>query len=137
MFDLELECQVANTKVDARMQSKHADFCTFREIRAAIVTWNAGASTPGSVRNSDFIRDAVHPEDPPEIIVFGFQELVDLENKKITASTFSASLLLLRPLLTLLFREPIARKQEKGARQRGTHESPVPGMDRPSDSVSS
>ncbi|KAJ5621059.1 hypothetical protein N7510_005043 [Penicillium lagena] len=73
--------------LDARMQSKDVDFCTFREIRAAIVTWNAGASTPGSVRTSDFIRDAVHPEDPPEIIVFGFQELVDLENKKITAKS--------------------------------------------------
>lgn len=71
------------------MQSRDVDFCTFREIRAVIVTWNAGASLPGSIRTTDFIRDAVHPEDPPDIIVFGFQELVDLENKKITASTQS------------------------------------------------
>lgn len=68
------------------MQSKDVEFCQFREIRTVVVTWNAGASTPGSVRTSDFIRDAVHPEDPPDIVVFGFQELVDLENKKITAS---------------------------------------------------
>ncbi|KAK5797381.1 hypothetical protein VI817_003672 [Penicillium citrinum] len=73
--------------LDARMQSRDVEFCNFREIRAAIVTWNAGASTPGSVRTSEFIRDAVHPEDPPEIVVFGFQELVDLENKKITAKS--------------------------------------------------
>ncbi|KAJ5089020.1 hypothetical protein N7532_007704 [Penicillium argentinense] len=73
--------------LDNRMQSKDVEFCTFREVRAAIVTWNAGASTPGSVRTSDFIRDAVNPEDPPDIVVFGFQELVDLENKKITASS--------------------------------------------------
>ena len=70
------------------MQTRDVEFCKFREIRAAIVTWNAGASTPGSVRTSEFIRDAVHPEDPPEIVVFGFQELVDLENKKITASMY-------------------------------------------------
>lgn len=69
------------------MQSKDVEFCTFREIRAVIVTWNAGASTPGSVRNSKFIEDAIHPDNPPEILVFGFQELVDLENKKITASS--------------------------------------------------
>jgi hypothetical protein len=50
------------------------------------LTWNAGAVTPGSVKTSDFIRNAVTPEDPPEILIFGFQELVDLENKKITAS---------------------------------------------------
>lgn len=68
------------------MQSKDVEFCNFREIRAAVVTWNAGASSPGSVRSSSFIEDAIHPEQPPEILVFGFQELVDLENKKITAS---------------------------------------------------
>jgi hypothetical protein len=73
------------------MQTKDVEYCAFREIRAVIVTWNAGASTPGSVRTSTFIQDAIHPEDPPEILVFGFQELVDLENKKITASTYSIS----------------------------------------------
>lgn len=70
------------------MQSRDVEFCTFREARAVIMTWNAGASTPGSVRTNTFIQDAIHPEDPPEILVFGFQELVDLEDKKITASTF-------------------------------------------------
>lgn len=75
-----------NTLVDTRMQARDVEFCNFREIKAVVLTWNAGASTPGSVRTSDFIRDAVTPEDPPEIVIFGFQELVDLENKKITAS---------------------------------------------------
>lgn len=75
-----------NILVDARMQARDVEFCNFREIKAVVLTWNAGASTPGSVRTSDFIRDAVTPEDPPDIVIFGFQELVDLENKKITAS---------------------------------------------------
>ncbi|KAE8384302.1 Endonuclease/exonuclease/phosphatase [Aspergillus alliaceus] len=73
--------------MESRMQAKDVEYCSFREIRAAVLTWNAGASTPGSVRTSTFIQDAIHPEDPPEIIVFGFQELVDLENKKITAKS--------------------------------------------------
>ncbi|KAJ5908669.1 hypothetical protein N7495_001351 [Penicillium taxi] len=73
--------------LDARMQTKDVEFCTFRELRTVIVSWNAGASTPGSVRTSDFIRDAVNPDLPPDIVVFGFQELVDLENKKITAKS--------------------------------------------------
>ena len=68
------------------MEARDAQYCTFREIRACILTWNAGASTPTSVRNSEFIEDAIHPEKPPEILIFGFQELVDLENKTITAS---------------------------------------------------
>lgn len=70
------------------MQAKDVEYCTFREIQASILTWNAGASSPGSVRDNDFIEDAIHPDNPPEILIFGFQELVDLENKTITASSF-------------------------------------------------
>ncbi|RMJ23252.1 inositol polyphosphate phosphatase [Aspergillus sp. HF37] len=73
--------------LESQMQSRDVQFCSFREIRAVIVTWNAGASTPGSVRTTRFIEDAINPENPPEIVVFGFQELVDLENKKITAKS--------------------------------------------------
>ncbi|CBF73788.1 hypothetical protein AN8053.2 [Aspergillus nidulans FGSC A4] len=73
--------------LEIQMQKRDVEFCTFREISAVILTWNAGASTPGSVRTSTFIQDAIHPESPPEILVFGFQELVDLENKKITAKS--------------------------------------------------
>lgn len=76
----------ANRFIETRMQSKDVEFCNFREIRATIVTWNAGASVPRDLSNSKFIHEAIHPENPPEILVFGFQELVDLENKKITAS---------------------------------------------------
>lgn len=71
------------------MQSKDVEYCNFREIQASVVTWNAGASVPRDLQNSTFIQDAIHPESPPEILVFGFQELVDLENKKITASASS------------------------------------------------
>jgi hypothetical protein len=80
------------TSTETRMQSRDIEFCKFREISAVIVTWNAGASTPGSVRSSNFIQEAIHPENPPEILVFGFQELVDLENKKITASEYKTGL---------------------------------------------
>lgn len=80
-----------NSFTESDMQSRDVDFCTFREITASVMTWNAGASKPGHLPDSDFIRDVVHPEDPPEILVFGFQELVDLENKKITAKSFLKS----------------------------------------------
>ena len=87
--------QCCLTETESRMQARDVEFCDFREIRAVVMTWNAGASTPGSARTSTFIQDAIHPEDPPEILVFGFQELVDLENKKITASSY--------PLLSVLY----------------------------------
>jgi len=56
------------------------------------MTWNAGAVKPTTLRQTDqdrkFFRDLLSPENPPDILVFGFQELVDLENKKITAKSF-------------------------------------------------
>ncbi|EEH46639.2 uncharacterized protein PADG_02737 [Paracoccidioides brasiliensis Pb18] len=73
--------------LETRMHSRDIEYCQFREISAAVVTWNAGAAIPGNLRDNKFIRDAIHPENPPDILVFGFQELVDLENKKITAKS--------------------------------------------------
>lgn len=72
--------------IESQMQDRDVDYCDFREIRASIISWNAGAAIPNSLRDSTFLRDAINPEKPPEILVFGFQELVDLEDKKITAS---------------------------------------------------
>ncbi|KAK3325283.1 Endonuclease/exonuclease/phosphatase [Apodospora peruviana] len=67
-------------------------YAKFQDIRALIMTWNAGASTPNSLRYSDsdasFIRNLLQSSDSPDIIVFGFQELVDLEDKTATAKRF-------------------------------------------------
>ena len=68
------------------MQSMDVEYCVFREIRASVFTWNVGAATPGMVRNNDFLADAIHVENPPEVLVFGLQEVVDLEDRALTAS---------------------------------------------------
>ncbi|RSL42108.1 hypothetical protein CEP53_012374 [Fusarium sp. AF-6] len=74
------------------MKSKDTQYCDFDEIKALFLTWNAGASTPSSLRYSDgdatFFQDLVQSSGSPEILVFGFQELVDLEDKKLTAKRF-------------------------------------------------
>lgn len=74
------------------MHEHDTEYCEFREITAVVATWNAGASTPTSLRheekNNNFFREVVRVDDPPDIIVFGFQELVDLEDKKLTASSY-------------------------------------------------
>ena len=55
-----------------------------------VVTWNVGAATPSNVRHeqkdSDFFHEVLQTQEPPDLLVFGFQELVDLEDKKLTAS---------------------------------------------------
>ncbi|KAK7706960.1 hypothetical protein SLS57_009474 [Botryosphaeria dothidea] len=77
------------------MQEHDTEFCDFREVSATVMTWNAGASKPTSLRfeeqDGNFFRDLLCPENPSDILVFGFQELVDLEDKKVTAKSFFKS----------------------------------------------
>ncbi|UKZ72738.1 hypothetical protein TrVFT333_000372 [Trichoderma virens FT-333] len=75
--------------LEDEMKSKDTTYCDFDEIKTLIFTWNAGASTPHSLRYSDgdatFFQDLLQSSGSPDILVFGFQELVDLEDKKATA----------------------------------------------------
>ncbi|KKY22217.1 putative inositol polyphosphate [Diplodia seriata] len=79
------------------MQEHDLEFCDFREVSATIMTWNAGAVKPTSLsgrfeeQDGSFFRDLLRPDDPSDILVFGFQELVDLEDKKVTAKSFFKS----------------------------------------------
>ncbi|KAF7547033.1 hypothetical protein G7Z17_g8014 [Cylindrodendrum hubeiense] len=74
------------------MKSKDTQYCDFDDLKALFMTWNAGASTPSSLRysgaDSSFFQELVQSADSPDILVFGFQELVDLEDKKLTAKRF-------------------------------------------------
>ena len=80
------------TGAENEMQSQDHQFCNFQQIRTLVMTWNAGASTPSSLRSSEsdaaFFPDLLRGSESPDILVFGFQELVDLEDKKTTASKF-------------------------------------------------
>ncbi|ODA79167.1 hypothetical protein RJ55_04759 [Drechmeria coniospora] len=81
--------------LEEEIKSKDTSYCLFDELEATIMTWNAGASTPHSLRYSDedasFFRDLVQSSGLPDIFVFGFQELVDLEDKTATAKRFLKS----------------------------------------------
>ncbi|KAK4250704.1 Endonuclease/exonuclease/phosphatase [Corynascus novoguineensis] len=78
--------------LENEMKLKDVEYCTFEKIRVLVLTWNAGASTPHSLRYSEsdatFIRDLLQSSGSPDILVFGFQELVDLEDKTATAKRF-------------------------------------------------
>ncbi|KAK5627335.1 hypothetical protein RRF57_003050 [Xylaria bambusicola] len=78
--------------LENEMKSMDTQYCTFEDIRVHVMTWNAGASTPSSLRYNEsdatFIRNLLQSSDSPDILVFGFQELVDLEDKTATAKRF-------------------------------------------------
>jgi hypothetical protein len=73
------------------MEKREVEYCSFRDVKIVICTWNAGASKPsdlgrGQPVEQNFLDNVLRLTDTPDIIVIGFQELVDLENKKLTAS---------------------------------------------------
>lgn len=80
------------------MLKRESEFSTYRDIKVFICSWNIDSSKPADLQNDassiNFLSDALHSslagaasrQDPPEIVVFGLQEVVDLENKKLTAS---------------------------------------------------
>ena len=78
--------------LEDQMKSLDTKYCRFQDLKVMLMTWNAGASTPHSLRYSEsdasFIQNLLHQADRPDILVFGFQELVDLEDKTATASKF-------------------------------------------------
>jgi len=65
---------------DHELHLRQPDFCTFRSIRALCVSWNIDASRPhdlvGTMDNLEFLKNALHSADSPDIISFGFQEMV-------------------------------------------------------------
>jgi hypothetical protein len=72
------------------MQSREGDFCELKAINALVMTWNAGATTPYHLQHAEqdanFFRELIQSSNCPDILVFGFQELVDLEDKKTVTS---------------------------------------------------
>ena len=82
----------ADLIADNDMQDHDIDYCSFRERTALVVTWNAGASTPTHFRYEEneppFFQEILQAGEPPDLLIFGFQELVDLEDKKLTASQY-------------------------------------------------
>ncbi|KAI6093117.1 DNase I-like protein [Hypoxylon rubiginosum] len=75
--------------LENEMKSIDTQYCKFEDLKLMAMTWNAGASTPNSLRYSEsdamFMQNMLQSSDSPDILIFGFQELVDLEDKTATA----------------------------------------------------
>ncbi|WBW73176.1 inositol polyphosphate phosphatase Inp53 [Schizosaccharomyces osmophilus] len=81
--------------LSTEMRKFFPKYSSFDNISALVCSWNAGASKPSDFRSQDagpdFIKALLKENGYPDIVVFGFQELVDLENKKLTAKTLLSS----------------------------------------------
>lgn len=73
-------------RVDKLMRKKVDEYSLYKEIEVVILTYNIDSRKPVELERGvfeDFIRD-----NEGDVYVFGFQELVDLENKGVNAKTF-------------------------------------------------
>lgn len=68
------------------------EFSRFRDLNVLIVSWNLDSAKPDALQDSNpdnfnFLRDVLSSVDSPDIIMFGLQELIDLESRKMAAKT--------------------------------------------------
>ncbi|BGP13758.1 hypothetical protein JCM10213_006411 [Rhodosporidiobolus nylandii] len=77
--------------LDSELHLRQPDYCTFRTIRSLSISWNIDSNRPsdlhGTTENLEFLQEAIRSVDSPDIISFGFQEAIDLENKKLQAKS--------------------------------------------------
>ena len=80
---------------DELLSKAESSFSTTRTLSCAVATWNAGAAAPEEVvyetQSNLMVDSLLSGETPPDILVFGLQELVDLEDTKTTALSFFSS----------------------------------------------
>lgn len=77
-----------NCLVDKELEKKETSFSSFRELTVLITSWNCDSARPDSLTgiNQNFFDEVLHSVDQaPNVIVFGFQEVIDLESRKMVA----------------------------------------------------
>lgn len=82
---------LGSTWIDTELQKRELSFSSYRPLNILVVSWNVDAAKPDSLtgcdENTNFLNDVLSSVDSPDIIVFGFQELIDLESRKMAAKT--------------------------------------------------
>ncbi|KAF9027252.1 DNase I-like protein [Hymenopellis radicata] len=75
--------------MDQDLMKHEQSFSTFRDLKVLVVSWNCDAAKPdhlnGDPANINLLHDILTSVDSPDIISFGFQEVIDLESRKMAA----------------------------------------------------
>lgn len=71
------------------MSRLYPEYCTLESMSVLVTSWNIGAVSSYGFNHSEFFQTLIpRGSRPPDIVVFGFQEVVDLTSKKQTAKDF-------------------------------------------------
>jgi hypothetical protein len=80
---------IGGLHADQELQKREASFSRFRNLTLLVISWNVDAARPESLSdhpaNVYFLQEALQSVESPDIIVFGLQEIIDLESRKMTA----------------------------------------------------
>ncbi len=73
------------------MKARVLDYCQLTPCKVAILSWNIDSRKPqdmdsGDTEDRKFFKDLIQAHADANVFVIGFQELVDLESKSVTAS---------------------------------------------------
>ncbi|KAH9483207.1 putative inositol polyphosphate 5-phosphatase C9G1.10c [Psilocybe cubensis] len=76
--------------IDKELVKVETTFSTFRDLTVLVCSWNCDSARPDSLNGIDanfsFLHDVLHSvNSPPDVIAFGFQEVIDLESRKMVA----------------------------------------------------
>lgn len=75
--------------LENEIQKSESEFSSLRDLTMLLVSWNCDSARPDSLTSDhasfDFLHDTLTSVDTPDIIAFGFQEVIDLESRKMTA----------------------------------------------------
>lgn len=76
--------------IESRLIEREEEYCSFSDVKVLVCSWNIDSNKPsdlvGTSENLSFLSDVLTSVDSPDLITFGFQEVIDLNNKKLTAS---------------------------------------------------
>lgn len=76
---------------DHELMTREDEFSSYRKLSTLVVSWNIDANKPdalvGDPSNIDFLKEVLTSANSPDIISIGLQEVVDLENRKVTAKS--------------------------------------------------
>ncbi|KAI0829199.1 DNase I-like protein [Trametes gibbosa] len=77
--------------IEQELLKHETEFSAFRDMTVLIVSWNVDSAKPdqltGTAETVNFLTDVLQSVDSPDVIVFGMQELIDLESRKMAAKT--------------------------------------------------
>jgi hypothetical protein len=86
LYDLPLE---------TRLEDRAGDYSSQRPLNVLICSWNIDSCKPsdliGANENTKFLEECIGSAHRPDIIVFGFQEVIDLNDRKLAASEYFSS----------------------------------------------